>query len=63
MRFVVEVQTIAGRVTVGGFATLEDARRWAGTRGLVIPVFEPVVTLEVLQGSWSVERVLEVLEG
>jgi FAD/FMN-containing dehydrogenase len=63
MRFVVEVQTIAGRVTVGGFATLEEARAWAGARGLVVPVFPPTVTLEVLQGSWSVERVLEVLEG
>jgi len=64
MRYLVEIDTIAGVVAVGVFETLDGARAYlGGVRGRVCPIWPPLVPPSRLVECWSVERLAELLES
>ena len=54
MRYLVELDTIAGTITLGTFDTIEAARKYlAGTRGRICPIWPPVIAAADLIESYS----------
>ena len=54
MRYLVELDTIAGTITLGTFDTIEAARKYlAGTRGRICPLWPPVIAAADLIESYS----------
>ena len=63
MRYLVELDTIAGTITLGTFDTLEAARKYlAGTRGRICPIWPPVAAAAELIESHSGNDLLKKLE-
>lgn len=57
--YTVEIPTMLGRVCVGRFQTLDQARAWARGRGAIIPIFSSTAGVDALLEAPS----LEVLES
>jgi len=54
MRYLIELDTIAGTITIGTFDTIEAARKYlAGTRGRICPIWPPVIAAANLIESYS----------
>ena len=54
MTYLVELDTIAGTITIGTFDTIEAARKYlAGTRGRICPIWPPVIAAANLIESYS----------
>ena len=54
MRYLIELDTIAGTITIGTFDTIEAARKYlAGTRGRICPLWPPVIAAADLIESYS----------
>ena len=63
MRYLVELNTIAGQITLGPFDTLETARKYlAGTRGRICPLWPPATAAADLIESHSQTDLLKKLE-
>ncbi len=63
MRYLVELDTIAGQITLGPFETLEAARKYlAGIRGRICPIWPPVANAAELVESHSDQNLLDKLE-
>lgn len=43
MAYLVEINTAAGLVIFGSFATLDDAKRYAAGVGVIRPLFPPAI--------------------
>ena len=54
MKYLIELDTIAGTITLGTFDTIEAARKYlAGTRGRICPIWPPVIAAANLIESYS----------
>lgn len=63
MRYLIELDTIAGTITLGPFDTLEAARKYlAGIRGRICPLWPPATTAADLIESHSQNDLLKKLE-
>lgn len=63
MRYLVELDTIAGPITLGPFDTLEAARKYlAGIRGRICPLWPPATAAADLIESHSQNDLLKKLE-
>ena len=67
MRYLVELDTIAGQITLGPFDTLEAARKYlAGIRGRICPLWPPATAAAKLIESHSqtdLQKKLEKIEN
>ena len=63
VRYLIELDTIAGTITLGTFDTIETARKYlAGTRGRICPLWPPVIAAADLIESYSANDLLKKLE-
>jgi hypothetical protein len=63
MRYLIELDTIAGTITLGTFDTIEAARKYlAGTRGRICPLWPPATAAAELIESHSPNELLKKLE-
>jgi len=63
MRYLVELDTIAGQITLGPFDTLEAARKYlAGIRGPIRPLWPPAADPAELIESHSKDDLIKKLE-
>jgi hypothetical protein len=63
MRYLVELDTIAGAITLGPFDTLEAAQKYlAGIRGRICPLWPPATAAADLIESHSQNDLLKKLE-
>jgi hypothetical protein len=63
MKYLIELHTIAGTITLGTFDTIEAARKYlAGTRGRICTLWPPVATAADLIESHSANDLLKKLE-
>ena len=63
MRYLIELDTIAGTITLGTFDTIEAARKYlAGTRGRICPIWPPATAPAELIESHSANDLLKKLE-
>ena len=63
MRYLIELDTIAGTITLGTFDTIEAARKYlAGTRGRICPLWPPATAPADLIESHSPNELLKKLE-
>jgi hypothetical protein len=63
MRYLIELDTIAGTITIGTFDTIEAARKYlAGTRGRICPIWPPVIAAANLIESYSANDLDKKLE-
>ena len=63
MRYLVELDTIAGTITLGTFDTIEAARKYlAGTRGRICTIWPPATAPAELIESHSANDLLKKLE-
>lgn len=63
MRYLVELDTIAGQITLGPFDTLEAARKYlAGIRGRICPLWPPATAAANLIESHSQNDLLKKLK-
>ena len=63
MKYIIELETIAGTITLGTFDTIEAARKYlAGTRGRICPIWPPVATAAELIESHSANDLDKKLE-
>jgi len=64
MRYLIELDTIAGTITLGTFDTIEAARKYlAGTRGRICPLWPPVIAAADLIESYSANDLDKKLEN
>ena len=63
MKYLIELDTIAGTITLGTFDTIETARKYlAGTRGRICPLWPPATAAADLIESHSPNELLKKLE-
>jgi len=63
MRYLLQVETIAGTITLGPFATITEARHYAaGIRGQIIELHAPPADLAKLQAAGTREAVTRILD-
>jgi len=63
MRYLVELDTIAGLIMLGPFDTIETARKYlAGTRGRICPLWPPATAPAELIESHNPNELLKKLE-
>ena len=63
VRYLIELDTIAGTITLGTFDTIKAARKYlAGTRGRICPLWPPVIAAANLIESHSATDLLKKLE-
>ena len=63
MRYLIQLDTIAGTITLGTFDTIEAARKYlAGTRGRICPIWPPATAAAELIESHSATDLLKKLE-
>lgn len=63
MKYLVELDTIAGQITLGPFDTLKAARKYlAGIRGRICPLWPPAATAADLIESHSQNDLQKKLE-
>jgi len=63
MRYLIELDTIAGTITLGTFDTIEAAQKYlAGTRGRICPIWPPATAPADLIESHSANELLKKLE-
>ena len=54
VKYLIELDTIAGTITLGPFDTIKAARKYlAGTRGRICPLWPPVIAAANLIESYS----------
>jgi hypothetical protein len=59
--YIVEIQTAAGRLTVGTFQTLQEAVSYAGRHGMVVPVFPATVSVLALLEAPNTDKLAQLL--
>ena len=63
MRYLIELDTIAGTITVGPFDTIETAKKYlAGIRARICPIWPPATPAADLIESYSHADLLRKLE-
>ena len=63
VKYLVELDTIAGTITTGTFDTIQAARKYlAGTRGRICPIWPPVIAAADLIESYSANDLNKKLE-
>ena len=63
VKYLIELDTIAGTITLGTFDTIEAARKYlAGTRGRICPLWPPATAPADLIESHSTNDLLKKLE-
>jgi len=63
MRYLIELDTIAGKITLGPFDTFDEARTWlAGIRAPIRPLWPPAADPAELIESHSKDDLIKKLE-
>lgn len=64
MKYIIQIETIAGPITLGPFNTLRAARKYrANTRGLICPIWPPVADPVKLIEAPHHNIILNILEN